>query len=166
MTERGLPLLWVPEPTVTGQSLFASRPDAFSSESADTVGQPLRALAVPRARVVISFDIDGTMEFGDPPGPVSASIARELVDRGCILGVASDWALSCQRPEWARHGIAPRFVGGKHHLPAVKSRFTADRYVHVGDTAVDEHYARLAGFTFLHVDQLPNPLSADAIHFA
>ena len=69
-------------PTVTGQSLSAWRPDAFSCESADTVGQPPRALTVPRALVVISFDIDGTMEFGDPPGPVSASIARELVDRG------------------------------------------------------------------------------------
>ena len=100
--------------TVTGQSLSAWRPDGFGCGSADTVGQPLRALAVPRARIVISFDIDGTMEFGDPPGPVSASIARELVDRGCILGVASDWAMSCQAPEWARHGIAPRFVGGKH----------------------------------------------------
>lgn len=152
-------------PTVTGQSLPAWRRDAFSCESADTVGHPSRALTVPGALVVVSFDIDGTMEFGDPPGPVSASIARELVDRGCILGVASDWAVSCQEPEWARHGIAPRFVGGKHHLPAVKSRFTADRYVHVGDTAVDEHYARLAGFTFLHADQLPNPVSADAIHF-
>jgi hypothetical protein len=153
-------------PTVTGQSLSAWRPDAFGRESADTVSQPPRALTVPQAVVVISFDIDGTMEFGDPPGPVSASIARELVDRGCILGVASDWAMSLQGPEWARHGIAARFVGGKHQLPAVRSRFTADRYVHVGDTAVDERYSRLAGFTFLHVDQLPNPVSADAIHFA
>src|SRR4051812_25662580 len=109
-----------PSPTVTGQSLSAWRPDAFSCESADTDVQPPRALTVPRAVVVISFDIDGTMEFGDPPGPVSASIARELAVRGCILGVASDWAVSCQGPEWARHGTAPRFVGGKHHLPAVK----------------------------------------------
>jgi hypothetical protein len=153
-------------PPVTGQALSAWRQDALSRESADTVGQTPRALTVPRAIVVISFDIDGTMEFGDPPGPVPASIARELVDRGCILGVASDWAVSLQGHEWARHGIAPRFVGGKHHLPAVKSRFAADRYVHVGDTAVDEHYARLAGFTFLHADQLPNPVSADAIHLA
>jgi hypothetical protein len=153
-------------PMVTGQSLSAWRPDAFSCESADIVGQPPAALTAPRAVVVISFDIDGTMEFGEPPGPVSASIARELVDRGCIVGVGSDWAVSCQGPAWARHGIAPRFVGGKHHLPAVKSRFTADRYVHVGDTPVDEHYAGLAGFTFLHVGYLPDPVSADAIYFA
>jgi hypothetical protein len=151
---------------VTGQSLSVWRPDAFNCEPADAVGQHPKALTAPRAVVLISFDIDGTMEFGDPPGPVSASIARELVDRGCIVGVASDWAMSCQVPEWARHGITPRFVGGKHHLSAVKSRFTADRYVHVGDTAVDEHYARLAGFTFLHADQLPVPVNADAIHFA
>jgi hypothetical protein len=87
-------------PVVPDQSLSAWRPDAFSCETTETVGQPPRALTVPGALVLISFDIDGTMEFGDPPGPVSASIARELVDRGCILGVASDWAISCQGPEW------------------------------------------------------------------
>ena len=45
-------------------------------------------------RILVSFDIDGTMEFGDPPGPVPAAVARELVGRGYIVGVASDWPRS------------------------------------------------------------------------
>src|SRR6187399_39213 len=109
-------------------------------------------------RILVSFDIDGTMEFGDPPGPVSAEVARELVGRGYIVGVASDWPRSSQQPLWSRHGVEPEFVGGKHHLHEVKAQFPADRYVHVGDTDVDERYALLAGFEFLHVDELEVPV--------
>ena len=74
---------------------------------------------------------------------------RELVDRGVIVGVGSDWPRSAQAPLWNGHGIEPRFVGGKHHLHEVKAEFPADRYVHVGDTDVDERYALLAGFELL-----------------
>ena len=62
--------------------------------------------------------------------------------------------------------MEPEFVGGKHHLHEVKAQFPADRYVHVGDTEVDERYALLAGFDFLHVEQLELPVVADAIHDA
>jgi hypothetical protein len=117
-----------------------------------------------RPRVLVSFDIDGTMEFGDPPGPVPASVARELFERGYIVGVASDWPRSSQQPLFAQYGIEPHFVGGKHHLHEVREQFPADRYVHVGDTAVDERYALLAGFEFLHVEELVLPVVADAIH--
>jgi phosphoglycolate phosphatase-like HAD superfamily hydrolase len=124
---------------------------------------PERATA---PRILVSFDIDGTMEFGDPPGPVPAEVARELVGRGYIVGVASDWPRSSQQPLWSRHGVEPEFVGGKHHLHEVKEQFAADRYVHVGDTEVDERYALLAGFEFLHVEQLELPVVANSIHDA
>jgi len=114
--------------------------------------------------ILVSFDIDGTMEFGDPPGPISAAVARELVDRGVIVGVGSDWPRSAQAPLWNGHGVEPRFVGGKHHLHQVKAEFPADRYVHVGDTDVDERYALLAGFEFLHVDDLAEPVVPESIH--
>ena len=115
------------------------------------------------ARVLVSFDIDGTMEFGEPPGPVPAAVARELFDRGYIGGVASDWPRSSQRPLWSQHGMDPHFVGGKHHLPEVRAEFEADHYIHVGDTEVDERYAKLAGFAFVHVDDLVEPVVADAL---
>jgi hypothetical protein len=114
--------------------------------------------------VVVSFDIDGTMEFGDPPGPIGADVARELAARGVVVGVASDWPRSNQRPLWSRHGVDVRFVGGKHHLLTVRTQFPAARYLHVGDTDVDERYAMLAGFEFVHVETLERPVVADAIH--
>jgi phosphoglycolate phosphatase-like HAD superfamily hydrolase len=115
-------------------------------------------------RIVLSFDIDGTMEFGDPPGPISAEVVRHLAGRGYVVGAASDRPSRSQQPLWSRHGVDLAFVGGKHHLDAVRERFVADRYLHVGDTDVDERYALLAGFEFLHVDQLPHPVAADSVH--
>lgn len=97
---------------------------------------------------VVSFDIDGTMEFGDPPGPIPASLARAMAELGHVVGSGSDRTRADQANLWRRHGIDVRFVGGKHHLPEVRERFPADRYVHVGDTDVDAHFARAAGFDF------------------
>jgi hypothetical protein len=102
-------------------------------------------------RVLVSFDIDGTMEFGDPPGPVSPEIVRALIERGCILGCASDREVSSQAALWRRHDIELSFIGGKHNLPTVKTTFNADRYIHIGDTDLDKRYAIQAGFEFISV---------------
>src|SRR5438067_2442581 len=98
------------------------------------------------------------MEFGDPPGPVTAAVARELSARGHIVGCASDRPRSGQRRTWSEYGVEPHFSGGKHHLHEVRAQFSADRSVHVGDTEVDHHYATLAGFEFLHVTDLVEPV--------
>ena len=100
---------------------------------------------------VVSFDIDGTMQFGNPPGPVGVEVARRLAELGHVIGSASDRTRSDQSALWDHHGIEVSFVGGKHHLHEVRDRFVADHYVHIGDTDVDEHYARLAGFEFVWV---------------
>ena len=114
------------------------------------------ALSFPDGELaVVSFDIDGTMQFGNPPGPVSVEVARRLADLGHVVGSASDRTRSDQSALWDQHGLEVSFVGGKHHLHEVRSRFVADHYVHIGDTDVDEHYARLAGFEFVWVTDFP-----------
>ena len=102
--------------------------------------------------MVVSFDIDGTMEFGAPPGPVTVEFVRAVADAGHVVGSASDRTRTDQRELWSDAGIDVAFVGGKHHLHEVRDRFPADRHVHIGDTHVDEHYAQLAGFDFVWVD--------------
>jgi len=102
--------------------------------------------------ILVSLDIDGTMEFGEPPGPVTVAIVRRLLAAGVVVGSASDRTRGDQEDCWRACGVGVAFVGGKHHLDDVRARFAAARYVHVGDTYVDEHYAGLHGFEFVSVD--------------
>ena len=105
--------------------------------------------------VLISFDIDGTLEDGDPPGPVSMDVVRLAQSLGYVIGSASDRTVGEQRKMWDRHAIVPDFVGHKHHLDRVAARFPGARMIHLGDTEVDAHYARLAGFEFFHATAIP-----------
>ena len=99
--------------------------------------------------VLVSFDIDGTLEAGDPPGPITMGMVRKAKAHGCIIGSSSDRPLPVQQAIWDRHGIEVSFVSSKQTLPDVKSRFPADEYYHIGDTELDRQFALAAGFQFL-----------------
>ena len=100
---------------------------------------------------LVSFDIDGTLEFGDPPGFITAAMVAAVKARGWIIGSCSDRPLSHQQVIWERHAIVPDFTVLKHRLDDVRSQFPDHAYYHIGDTDVDEHYAMRAGFEFLRV---------------
>ena len=115
------------------------------------------APAVPRT--LISFDIDGTLEVGDPPGAIALVTVHRARSLGYIVGSSSDRVVSDQRKLWSVHGVTMDFIGHKHHLDRVKARFEGtSRWIHIGDTHVDEHYARLHGFEFYLPDALPDGL--------
>ena len=101
---------------------------------------------------LVSFDIDGTLEVGNPPGIVTASMVRNARDRGCVIGSGSDRPLSYQQLVWERLAIVPDFTVLKHRLADVRARFPAQAYYHIGDTDVDAHFATEAGFEFLRAD--------------
>lgn len=104
--------------------------------------------------VLISFDIDGTLDVGDPPGPLTMDMVRRVRDKGYLIGSCSDRTLSGQRAIWAAHDIEVDFVVSKHMLPDVKAKFEADVYVHIGDREdLDRGYALAAGFDFLWPDE-------------
>lgn len=107
------------------------------------------------SRWLVSFDIDGTMEFGDPAGLVRVERVRELAVRGHVVGSGSDRTVADQQRLWERHDLEVHFVGHKHHLHEVRERFEASRWIHIGDTQADEYYALQAGFEFYWVDRLP-----------
>jgi hypothetical protein len=109
----------------------------------------------PPACVLVSFDIDGTLEDGDPPGPLEMALVRRAQALGYLIGSASDRTIREQSRMWAKREITPDFVSHKHHLHRVAAAFPAGRMVHIGDTAVDRHYALLAGFEFFFATELP-----------
>ena len=99
--------------------------------------------------ILLSFDIDGTLELGDPPGGVTVDMVRKAIDLGFIVGSCSDRPLSSQRRMWASLDIEPDFVASKHQLNLVKAQFEdADAYYHMGDRDTDESAAKENDFGF------------------
>jgi hypothetical protein len=101
---------------------------------------------------LVSFDIDGTLEIGEPPGVVPVALVRAAKRLGYLIGSCSDRPISFQETMWQRLGIVVDFTVLKHRLADVKARFPHATHYHVGDTDVDHHYATDAGFQFLRAD--------------
>lgn len=105
---------------------------------------------------LISFDIDGTMVFGSPPGTITPDVVRRAKELGFIVGSASDRPISNQVQLWQEHNVQVDFVSLKHRLDDVKGRFKATRHVHIGDTEMDRYFARQAGFDFCLAHEFPD----------
>ena len=101
---------------------------------------------------LVSFDIDGTLEVGEPPGIVSIALVREAKRLGYLVGSCSDRPVSFQQNLWERLRVTVDFTVLKHRLPDVRAQFAAAVYYHIGDTEVDAFYANAAGFSFLRAD--------------
>ena len=104
--------------------------------------------------ILISFDIDGTLEVGDPPGPLTMEMVKIVRDKGFLIGSCSDRPPSSQRSMWEEHEITVDFAVAKHLLSEVKSGFDADAYYHIGDREdLDRQNALRNGFEFLWPDE-------------
>ena len=101
---------------------------------------------------LVSFDIDGTLECGEPPGVVPIELVRTAKRLGYLIGSCSDRPIGYQQALWERLGIAVDFTVLKHRLADVKARFAAAAYYHVGDSDTDARYASDAGFRFLRAE--------------
>ena len=101
---------------------------------------------------LISFDIDGTLEVGDPPGCVTLDMVRRARDLGYIIGSCSDRTIRNQQRIWSDHDILVEFTVLKHQLDLVRAEFHAEEYYHIGDTDLDRAAARRAGFEYFMPD--------------
>ena len=101
---------------------------------------------------LISFDIDGTLEVGDPPGYITMALVRKARELGYIIGSCSDRTISHQQRMWMEYHISVAFTVLKHQLEQVKAEFDAEHYYHIGDTNIDRYYAERSGFAYLYPD--------------
>ena len=100
--------------------------------------------------ILISFDIDGTLEVGDPPGVLTMQMVKIAQEKGFLIGSCSDRPISGQRAIWEQYNIPVHFAVSKHQLPDVKAQFEAEVYWHIGDREdLDRKPALEAGFEFL-----------------
>ncbi len=102
---------------------------------------------------LISFDIDGTLEIGEPPGGITMEMVKQAKDAGYLIGSCSDRTISGQQRLWEEHGITVAFTVLKHQLGEVMARFQSEEYFHIGDTDLDFRVSRQAGFQFVPVEQ-------------
>ena len=77
---------------------------------------------------LISFDIDGTLEVGDPPGIITLDMVRKAKELGFWVGSCSDRTISTQQRIWRDSGISVDFTVLKHQLSTVKEQFEAEEY--------------------------------------
>ena len=103
---------------------------------------------------LISFDIDGTLEVGEPRGSITMDFVRAVQQMGYIIGSCSDRPLSYQQKMWQEHEIVVEFTVLKQNLDDVRARLDADTYTHIGDSEADEFFALKSGFRFIEVDTM------------
>ena len=60
---------------------------------------------------LISFDIDGTLEMGDPRGSVTIEMVRRVKEKGNLVGSCSDRPVSYQRLLWELHNVEVPITG-------------------------------------------------------
>ena len=106
--------------------------------------------------ILISFDIDGTLEVGDPPGELTMDMVRIAKSKGAIIGSCSDRTAGSQRKIWDDHDIEVDFICVKgspvetFNLEYMKTKFDAEEYWHIGDREdLDRLMALSIGFQFL-----------------
>jgi len=109
---------------------------------------------------LISFDIDGTLEVGDPPGSITMEMVRRAKRLGYFIGSCSDRTVSTQQRMWRDNDIDVDFTVLKHQLGQVKALFQAEEYYHIGDTDMDRYFSDQAGFRFLFADVAAQSLPA------
>ena len=111
---------------------------------------------------LISFDIDGTLEVGSPPGSITMEMVKAAQKAGCLIGSCSDRTIKGQLRLWEEHGIAVDFTVLKHQLGDLLARFQVEEYFHIGDTDLDRQVSKEAGFRFLGVDDAARQLGGPA----
>ncbi|MBP1448847.1 MAG: HAD family hydrolase [Thermoproteus sp.] len=108
------------------------------------------------ASAVYAFDCDGTLEFGNPPGPVKIEQLMQMSSRGIVVVIVSDSG-NCARL-WKENGGPFLHVSGgatsgdqrTNALLAVKRMFQAERYVYVSDNPGDDKRSADAGFEYVY----------------
>jgi hypothetical protein len=102
-------------------------------------------------KVVIAFDVDGTIETSS--GPVTVARLEELQALGVDVWIVSPSGLSPNR-RTTKPTIFPESIAGDRviNLKSVKSTIRADLYFYVSDNK-DYDAAKQAGFSYIEAGQ-------------
>src|SRR5215831_10420566 len=100
----------------------------------------------------MSFDSDGTLAGGDPPGIITLDMMRLTHTRGALIGRCSDRTTSDQQPLRAQHNMRIACTVLQHQLADVKVQCQTEAHAPLGETDMDHCYATRAGFRCLKAE--------------
>ena len=101
-------------------------------------------------RIVIAFDVDGTLECGAPKGNIKLSTLLELKKRGFIVGIVGNYL---RVPKEILQKLD--FCYGTHpfkaiYLRKIKSDYKADLVIYVADDELDRRACLVAKVIYVH----------------
>ncbi|MEM1944138.1 MAG: HAD family hydrolase [Nitrososphaerota archaeon] len=118
--------------------------------------------------MIIAVDVDGTLEVGDPPGPISvltlANIARRKYPS--VIIVSDSYQKVWNRVDMLGYMIPVcAITGGKaERLKAIRREYPMeDRYIMVGDSPDDAEAAREAGYEYMTPQQFKEFLESGVV---
>jgi len=101
--------------------------------------------------MLIMFDCDGTLEIGNPPGPVKLADLNFLIALGIHVVIVSESANCANLP--FEHIVVP---GNRlQALLNAKAKYHGLRCIYVSDNPGDDANARQAGCEYMHPSEYP-----------
>ncbi|MEM4154981.1 MAG: HAD family hydrolase [Candidatus Caldarchaeum sp.] len=108
--------------------------------------------------MIIAVDVDGTLDVGDPPGPVSVLSLANIVKKHVpsVVIVSDSYEKVWNRVDLLGYIIPVcAITGGKAaRLKAIRNEYPAEgRYILVGNSPDDAEAAREAGYEYMTPQQ-------------
>lgn len=94
-----------------------------------------------------ALDLDGTLAWGDPVGPITRDHLLMLQAMGYVIGSSSGKTADEVLPKWRANGFEPAFFIHKDELAKLKPDY--DEITHVGDLPHDVRAAQQAGVNYM-----------------
>lgn len=98
--------------------------------------------------VVVAFDVDGTLEVGEPKGPIKLEAVKRLKEAGLIVGIVG----ARERVEGRLKGLDFYMDGDpfkERNLKEVAGRYRPALAIYVADRPSDREAALKAGFCYV-----------------
>lgn len=99
--------------------------------------------------VVLVFDVDGTLEVGNPPGPIPLKTLLYLKEKDFIVGIVGSWDKIPERTlakldfHYPGHPEKPKW------LSKVRERYSPTIVLYIADEERDRDACKRAGVTYV-----------------
>ncbi|MCJ7631092.1 hypothetical protein MUP77_01630 [Candidatus Bathyarchaeota archaeon] len=102
-------------------------------------------------KMLVAFDVDGTLECGSPSGPIKLETVRNMKKSGMVIGIISP---SLFRVKKELGDLLDFYLAGPKAEAMFEMRKTySGRMMYVGDCIIDENEAHKAGWEFCYANK-------------